>query len=181
MKKKQLVILVLVLGIIIALIYGINWTKRFFQIDACIDKGGKWNYELGECEYIDQKSEAITKFYWHIEYDSLENKEFLIKGELIDSIGSSPDQLVEILNNREAQCKIELIEIINDTIQIKILNDEFLTERMGSTGAYCFLGETVFTLTENDLIRFVKIEMNYGSHASPGIYSRGDFKDLIIN
>jgi hypothetical protein len=73
----------------------------------------------------------------------------------------------------------EYIDIISDTIIIQIINDGFLTEKMGTTGAYCYLGETVFTLTENDLIKFVKIEMDSGSHASPGIYNRNDFKDLV--
>ncbi len=50
---------------------------------------------------------------------------------------------------------------------------------MGTTGAYCYLGETVFTLTENELIKYVEIEMDSGSHTSPGVYNRNDFKDLM--
>jgi len=50
---------------------------------------------------------------------------------------------------------------------------------MGTTGTYCYPGETVFILTENDLNRLDKIEMDYGSHASPGVYSRVDFSDLM--
>jgi hypothetical protein len=98
---------------------------------------------------------------------------------LVDSLGQSPNELIEILNKRDQQPKIEYIDIVSDTILIQIINDEFLTEQMGTTGAHCYLGETVFTLTENDLIRYVEIEMDYGSHASPGIYNRNDFKDLV--
>lgn len=25
----------------------------FFQIDTCLDRGGKWNYEIKRCEGID--------------------------------------------------------------------------------------------------------------------------------
>jgi hypothetical protein len=109
----------------------------------------------------------------------VQNREILIKGRLLDSLGQSPNELIEILNKRNRQPKIEYIDIISDTIIIQIINDGFLTEKMGTTGAYCYLGETVFTLTENDLIKFVKIEMDSGSHASPGIYNRNDFKDLV--
>ncbi|WP_282125350.1 hypothetical protein [Marinifilum flexuosum] len=50
---------------------------------------------------------------------------------------------------------------------------------MGTTGAYCFLGETIFTLTELDSINKVSIEMEVGSHAGPGVYTKDDFYDLI--
>lgn len=26
---------------------------RFFEIDKCLDSGGRWNYELEQCEYAD--------------------------------------------------------------------------------------------------------------------------------
>jgi hypothetical protein len=182
MKRKTISILILIVGIILILIYGINWTKRFFQIDSCLDKGGRWNYELNECEnYYDFDSETITKLYWYSEFDTVKNYEILIKGELLDSIGQTPYELIEILNRRKSLSKIELIDFSKDTIRIRVLNDEYLTEQMGSAGAYGYLGETVFTLTENNLIEFVRIEMNYGSHASPGIYSRIDFKNLMKN
>jgi hypothetical protein len=178
--NKKLIIWLLIIGGIIALIFGTKWINRFFLIDSCIDRGGRWNYELNECEEFYQIiNENLADFYWKSNYDTVNNKEFLIKGRLMDSLGKSPNELIEILNKRNVQPKIEYIDIQPDTIKIQIVNDEFLTEQMGTTGAYCYLGETVFTLTENDLIRFVKIEMDYGSHAGPGVYSRVDFADLM--
>ncbi|PKP32293.1 MAG: hypothetical protein CVT99_06030 [Bacteroidetes bacterium HGW-Bacteroidetes-16] len=178
--NKKLIIWLLIIGGIIALIFGAKWITRILQIDSCLDRGGRWNYELNECEEFNQiNNENLADFYWKSDYDTVNNKEFLIKGRLMDSLGKSPNELIEILNKRNAQPKIEYIDIQSDTIKIQIVNDEFLTEQMGTTGAYCYLGETVFTLTENDLIRFVKIEMDYGSHASPGVYSRVDFADLM--
>ena len=178
--NKKLIIWLLIIGGIIALIFGTKWINRFFQIDSCLDRGGRWNYELNECEEFYQIiNENLADFYWKSNYDTVNNKEFLIKGRLMDSLGKSPNELIEILNKRNVQPKIEYIDIQSDTIKIQIINDEFLTEQMGTTGAYCYLGETVFTLTENDLIRFVKIEMDYGSHAGPGVYSRVDFADLM--
>ena len=85
------------------------------------------------------------------------------------------------MNKRNQKPKIEYLNILSDTIQIRIFNDEYLTEQMGTTRAYCYLGETVFTLTENELIKYVKVEMDSGSHAIPGIYNRDDFKDLKKN
>ena len=177
---RKLIIILLITGIIISLIFGIKWINRFFQIDSCLDSGGRWNYELNECEeYYDIKNENLSKFYWQSDYDTVKNKEILIKGKLINSLSKSPNELIEILNKRNPKPKIEYIGILSDTIQIRILNDEYLTEQMGTTGAYCYLGETVCTLTENELIKYVRIELDSGSHASPGVYNRNDFKDLM--
>jgi len=177
---RKLRVIIFVIGISIALIFGIKWTQRFFQVDSCLDSGGKWNYELNECEEVyGIKKENLSEFYWQTDYDTVKNKEILIKVKIIDSLGKSPNELIEILNKRKPKAKIAYIDILSDTIQIRILNDEYLTEQMGTTGAYCYLGETVFTLTENESIKFVRIEMNSGSHASSGVYSRNDFKDLM--
>ena len=180
MKKRSIIIIVAILGFITISIFGIKWITKFSKIDACLDKGGRWNYELNKCEgYYNLDSLNLTDIYWHTDYDTILNKEFLEKGILLDSLSQSPAELIYILNRRKPICKIEYVDIIGDTITIKINNDEYLTEQMGSTGAYCFLGETIFTLTENDLIKFVRIEMDYGSHASPGLYSRNDYLDLL--
>lgn len=177
--KKQLIILgILILGI--ALIFGAIYIKRFFQIDSCLDSGGKWNYETKKCEkYYNLDSIEITKLYWHAVFDEKLNTEYMEKGEMLDSISKSPKELIDILNRRAAKCKIKYQGLLGDTIIIRIINDKFLTEQMGTTGADCYIAETIYTLTENDLIKFVRFEMDFGSHASPGLYSRNDYKEMI--
>lgn len=177
MKHKLTIALLVIIITVPTSIYLTRKIKRSFQIDACLDKGCSWNYILEKCDCLDFWTNP-TKFYWYSDYDPIKNKEFLVKGDSMNLIKLSPYQLVEILNTRKPECKIELIGITKDTIKIKIINDEYLSERMGSTGAFCYLGETVFTLTENDSINYVNIDMDYGSHASPGVYSRNDFKGL---
>ena len=182
MKQKHYIILVFGLALIMVSIFGIIRIKRFLQIDACLDKGGKWDYNLNKCEeYYKINSTNYTDFIWQTDYDSLRNREVLSKGKLLDSIGQSPQELIDLLNRRKPECKLELVSIDQDTIAVHIINDEFLSERMGTTGAYCYLGETVFTLTENKSLKYVRIEMDYGSHAGPGVYDRTSFVDLIIN
>ncbi len=181
MNKKLILIIISVLAISLVSIFGIKWAKRFFQIDKCLDLGGKWNYELKRCEGLyNLDSVIITDFYWHADFDTVLNKEFITKGNMLDSTSKSPDELINILNKRKPKSKIEFIKKVGDTITIKILDDEYLTEQMGTSGANCYLAETIFTLTENGLIKFVRIEMEYGSHASPGLYARDYFKDLKI-
>ena len=179
MSRKQIIRSIVIVGIIGLSIYGIGKGIRFFQIDACLEKGGRWNYELNECEPGEKAQvEKETSFYWHIAADTIFNREYLIRGDLIDSISNSTDELIEALNKRVAKCKIEYIDQRGETLYVKILNDEILLEQMGSTGAFCYLRETVFTLTEHDSIEWVNIEMKVGSHASPGVYGRQNFMEL---
>jgi hypothetical protein len=35
----------------LGLIYGLHRCQRFWQVDACLDSGGRWNYEVGHCEH----------------------------------------------------------------------------------------------------------------------------------
>lgn len=174
--KKVLI----VVGIVLILILGVLWIIQFVQTDNCLEKGGRWNSSLKECECphtIDLS--RIADYYWKCEYDTTINSEYLNRGTLLDSISKSPNSLIDILNMRSSKSKIKFVELAKDTLIIDILNDTFLTQQMGSLGAYCYMAETVYTLTENKLINFVKFEMNYGSHASPGLYSRGDYERMM--
>lgn len=169
------------IAITTALFFGGKWLLNYSQINACIEEGGSWNYELKECEKsIPIKEIETSDLYWKADYDTVNNREFLTKGIWMDSIKQSPEALIETLNQRDQPPKIEFINLQSDTISVRIINDKDLTEQMGSAGSHCYLGETVFTLTENKSIKFVNIVMKVGSHANPVVYSREDFMDLVF-
>jgi len=42
------------LSLILVIIFG-YWLKEFLEIDSCLDRGGRWNYETGTCEYHEKK------------------------------------------------------------------------------------------------------------------------------
>ena len=73
---------------------------------------------------------------------------------------------------------VDFIKTSHDTMYVSIPNSEYLTQRIGSTGAENFMATTTFTLTEMKGIKFVNFKFKEGDHASPGVYSRADFKDL---
>lgn len=177
MKRKMIYSVLAILALILLALILVRIT-RHFQMEACIKKGGYWDKELNKCVLPDTILQT-ENYIWHTVYDSTLGREYLEKGHLIDSISDSPIRMIDILNKRPALCKIEYLQLAKDTITIRITNEEVLTEQMGSTGAHCFLGETVFTLTENNSIKMVKINIKEGSHASPGTYSRANFKDII--
>ncbi len=170
--KKGILIIGIALVLIIAVIFIIQFKKNKTHQILESDK------ELDSSHYsIDTLSPTL--FYWKAEHDTATNKEFLNRGSLLDSISKTPHNLIGILNKRPAKSKIEFISINEDTLTISILDEKYLIEQMGSTGAYCYLAETVFTLTEIKWVELVRIEMEHGSHASPGIYRRNDFENMI--
>jgi hypothetical protein len=178
-KNKRIKSGLLIIGITLLLIFGVKWIIQFVQIDSCLDKGGKWNYDFKKCECYSIDASRITDYYWDSDFDTITNREYLIRGKMLDSIAKSPNELIEILNMRPSKCKIDYVEKTGDTLKIRILEDEYLTEQMGTSGADCYMAETIYTLTENDLIQFVRFEMAYGSHAGPGLYCRKDYERMI--
>ncbi len=181
MGKKTILILFVIVIIVSAFIFIFIKYSRFMKIDSCLDKGGRWNYEMNECEdVIDLELNRLEDYYWSTRTDTFLNTEIIEQGckMLIDSFPI--DQLVWVLNRRSSIPKINFVNLSNDTITIEIIEDEYLGERMGSTGANCYIGETVFTLTEDSRINYVNIEMEEGSHASPGVYARNFFNYIEI-
>ncbi|MFC5270591.1 hypothetical protein [Adhaeribacter terreus] len=51
MKVKIIAVTGIILCLIIISILAYFNTKDFWAIDACLDKGGRWNYETKKCEY----------------------------------------------------------------------------------------------------------------------------------
>jgi hypothetical protein len=180
--KSKTIIPILIITTVLILFFVARYCTRFWEIDSCLDRGGRWNYQSNKCEGLYEIDiTKLTNYYWSTDFDTLINREYLTKGKMLDSISQSPSELIEILNARKAKSKIEFKEFLKDTLIIQIFESEYLTEQMGTTGAHCYLGETIFTLTENPNIKFVRIEMEAGSHANPGIYSRRNFMDLLKN
>ena len=49
MRKRTRFVLC-ALSLLLVVIFG-YWLKGFLEIDSCLDRGGRWNYETGTCEY----------------------------------------------------------------------------------------------------------------------------------
>ena len=37
-------------GIALILFLGVQWVLKYLRVDACLDNGGEWNYDLNKCE-----------------------------------------------------------------------------------------------------------------------------------
>ncbi len=114
----------------------------------------------------------------------------LIRGNKIDKIKNDPYKLINALNKSENDPetfrtpedkeptdppKLKLRDIKEQVVNVEVINDKYLTQRMGSTGAEEFIAVATFTLTEYDNIKFINFIFEGGDHAVPGIYSREHF------
>jgi len=128
-------------------------------------------------------------YTWNTEAGSKDG-DVLIRGKKLDRIRNDINKLIYAINksdkdpetfrtpeNKEPTNppKLKLRDIKEQVVNVEVINDEYLTQRMGSTGAEEFLAAATFTLTEYDKIKFVNFIFEGGDHAQSGIYSREHF------
>ncbi len=65
-------------------------------------------------------------------------------------------------------------------IHVEVVDGEFLTQKMGTTGAHYYLTAATYTLTEAPDVRTVDFQFEEGDHAAPGLYTRESFKDVRV-
>lgn len=165
MKIKTLIYVVVPIALVLLIILAIKLT-------------GKKYYESKD-------------YTWHAEIGS-KNGDFLVRGKKIDKIRDDVNKLVYAINKSDKDPetfrtpedkepidppKLKLIDIKGEVVSVEVVNSEYLTQRMGSTGADIFLAEATFTLTEYNNIKFINFVFEQGDHASPGLYARKDFFD----
>jgi hypothetical protein len=140
------------------------------------------------------RSTGYDKSYtWTVRYSG--GKEVLVRGKNIDSIKNDARELVSALNGTNANSesfrtpqdkepteppKIVFKRIAKGVADIEVINAEYLTQRMGSSGAQAYLAQVTYTLTENPGIQKVNFIFEEGDHAMPGIYVRRDFPNYRI-
>lgn len=90
----------------------------------------------------------------------------------------SAQNVIQLLNNNYDSIYLDYVKISHDTIYVRIPDSERLTERIGSTGAEEYMASTTYSLTEIKGIKYVNYKFVEGDHASPGVYSRNNFKNF---
>jgi hypothetical protein len=134
-------------------------------------------------------------YIWHVEVNAPDNTVALVRGGKIDAIRNDEKKLIAALNGtskdpetfrvkagREpnAPPKVKLLTVKDQIASVEVINAEYLTQKMGSSGAQAYLASVTFTLTEDPQIKKVKFIFEEGDHAMPGIYTRQDFKNYLI-
>ncbi|MGL4364078.1 MAG: hypothetical protein ACRCSB_02610 [Bacteroidales bacterium] len=188
MKKNEIIIALITIGFIVVSIIGFRlWSSKTKEKNEMQKSNTYANQNLQDTVnavvMLKDKVETETKkrdtlLYWHTIYDTILREERLACDTLLD-IDLSPINVINQLNKRDIDCKIEYQGLLGDTLIVKFTNDELLTEQMGTTGAYCFLAETFCTLMSIKTLRCVNFAISPGSHAGPVVNCRGDYQDLI--
>jgi hypothetical protein len=68
---------------------------------------------------------------------------------------------------------------VRDTLVVTVGDPEHLTQRLGTTGALCYLAAVTFSLTSIDGVEYVWLDVPDGDHAGPGRFGRASFPYLL--
>lgn len=113
---------------------------------------------------------------WHVDFETkTKRKDSTFKNEYLNA-----DSLIKALNLLYQNIKLEKVKISGDTLFTVIKNNEYLGERMGTTGSELYVAEVVINLTSVNGINYVRIDMDERSHASPGVWKFSDFSDFKV-
>ncbi|MFO8111409.1 MAG: hypothetical protein R6T92_02770 [Desulfosalsimonadaceae bacterium] len=117
--------------------------------------------------------------------------DFLVRGAKIDTIKHDIEKLIFALNGSGkdparfhtpdegeplSPPKLKLLDQQKGVVTVAVINGEYLTQRMGTTGAHAFMATVTFTLTEHEEVEAVNFVFQEGDHAIPGIYRRDMFR-----
>ena len=115
---------------------------------------------------------------WTVEMPE-NNREEKLKQPQDEKIKSlSAAQLVSAINDNFSDVQLHFDKISHDTLYVDIPESERLTQQLGSTGAYNYMAMVVYNLTELNQVKFVHFDFKEGDHATPGTFSREDYKHL---
>ncbi|MFN2458648.1 MAG: hypothetical protein ABR502_10630, partial [Chitinophagaceae bacterium] len=115
-------------------------------------------------------------YLWSVDFESKTKKRNpAFKKEYMDA-----DTLIKGLNELYPNIKLEKVRISGDTLFTEIKDSEYFGERIGSTGAASYLADVIINLTSINKIKYVKINFDEHSHASPGVWSLKDFSDYKV-
>ena len=116
-------------------------------------------------------------YFWSVEDNGKGSLE-LQKIRPISADSLNYTSILSMLNSIYPEVKLEVKRISNDTLYLKTKNSKYLTQQMGSTGAFNYLKEATYNLTEVNNIHYINFDFVEGDHAQPGTYSRSDFVNI---
>ena len=86
--------------------------------------------------------------------------------------GATLSHIIKALSRRFTRPSLQLRQVSNHSVEVDIIDGDYLAEQMGSTGAALFLIAATFSLTSVKGIHAVRFFFEEGSHARPGIFNR---------
>ena len=115
---------------------------------------------------------------WVVEYNDSTQMMEIKKSPDADMTNLGPADIVDAINYKYPQIKLEWVKQEGDKAFVKIADAQYLTRGSGTEGAKAYLAEVTFSLTELKGINEVNFNFTEGDHARPGNYTREDFKNF---
>lgn len=127
---------------------------------------------------IKMEVNKITELPWEVKLNDTTELLELKKNLKVNPGNIKSDAIIEVLNLKYPQIKLEWIGQKGNRAFVKILNATYLTQQMGSTGPQAYFAESTYSLTEVPGINAVSFDFIEGDHASPQTYTRESFRDF---
>lgn len=115
-------------------------------------------------------------YAWSVDMDSMRVR----KNDNLPENYFQADSLIKGLNSQYPEIQLEKVRQSNDTLYTRIPDADHLTQRMGSSGPEAYFAALYFNLTAVPGIRYVRVDMQEGDHAGPGVYGPDSFKDYKV-
>ncbi len=112
--------------------------------------------EVGPCVWI------VSQFEKPVPHDIISSgtaKDLIAKLNIIFRSTNSPEAT--------------LLKVENGTAYIKIVEDDKLTQEMGTSGAISYINSIIYTMFSIRNIECIDLDFEEGDHAFPGIYCPG--------
>lgn len=143
---------------------------------SCSNKKSKQNESTTSDDVVAEDSidpQQANLFLYHADIELL-SKQF-------DSASPIPNleaqELVLAINKKYPEIKLEIQDQSNDTLYTFIKDAQYFTQQMGTSGAAEYLANAIINLTRAGGVKAVKIELEEGDHAGPGVWTAKDFFD----
>jgi hypothetical protein len=132
---------------------------------------------------------------WHVEYDAAAGRDLLVRGSRLKGLRGDINRIIIALNKTAFEAepagaqgegvpleppKLRLQNVAEGIAHVEIISAEYLTQRMGTSGARNYLAAATYSLTEANGVRGVDFIFPEGDHAAPGVYTRESFKDYTV-
>lgn len=116
---------------------------------------------------------GTTLYKWKVDFDAKTIK----PNPLLKNGTANVDSIIKGINLLHPDVQLRKVNMSNDTLYTEIPNSTYLGESIGDSGAAAYFAEAVINLTGVEGVKFVRIDFKEGSHASPGVWTRDDYRN----
>lgn len=116
---------------------------------------------------------------WEYQFDTILKDFKLVKLRQYNKDTLTIQRVENIVNMSWPKVQIKYLKTSKDTVYLTIPESKVLTQQMGTSGADAFMISTTYSFTDLKGIKYVSYDFEVGDHASPGVYNRNSWTQII--